>query len=1372
MSTTDNKNNDGKKPDAFRKTSAWARPRAMARDSNVSAWLALAGIICLCLALWTPIAHVFWGIRNRNVDHNESLPRNANCFLAISYEGISPVPDPSGRFIFAQDFRAHIAALKNAGYHAIGLEDVRAFYEDHRPLPPKAILLTFENTRKNTFFEGRAILEDLNWRAVMGVITRRVNSKDRDTILWPYLKSMAMDDRWDLACESSNGVGFIAADSQGLRAPFFATRKWLFNESRFESVDEFKERIDADHAAAIRDFESKLHQKPIAFFFPLGNYGQFEQGGRTLRDANLDSVSKFYKLGFILNNQALNEATTDHRRLNRMSIPPSMTPEALVATLNNAWPFESADGFGVKPVNISRWNADWGLIEKETDAFTLRASHASDQRLSDYGSSTGARAWLAGSSQFTDGTFDCNFELIRGEFHAYFRYQSDDSWVKVALDESGRITVGQAIPGSEPEILANAAINSETDFRSSHNLFVTIRRDTVYVRFDGKSLFGGPVRLRTPYGDSVEPGLIGISIQASEPGLAQSHIRETYIRPNLNGVISWPATMSRNATHVMRELTETMFRYSVIAPPWLDVFASSQLSYPDIDSASLRVIADANKSRIFPAITLHAEAAFPNSTKSDIVNQLVDTNADGILIDASDFPADRLPLLKTWIDELDVLLAARKLALAVRFPASKARLDSLSESYPTSNDRLFVDDGNGHPPSVSPEHVLHFVSLPPPPESEENTRTFQISSFDEAETDALPQNESLRRKGYKAYSEGDYASATNFWNQWCSSEPGNAEAWMLYGHALARLPDPEAAVRAYGHSLRLNPGQIDLMVECARLYDTNGKSEKAEEMLDTYARAFPDDPRIAIAQASWLSRHGKRSAGRTILTELISRRSNDIYSRLALHNFLDSPIDRYQNMHALLRLGSGGPTRMLAFGHDIAASEILTMPESSVFFPFIRESAASGPTEAVRKVYSDFLPQSAPVSEDFDATRLSENWDARGTTLAAIAGSYNLQAASDMAEAYLRLRKSELIRDGFIEVHVGESVGAFWLYARRSSQTMIRFGFEDDGYIRIQSWKNGEIRTSDSVSWIRPANDFVMRLEVRGDGALGYIDGRPAFNAPLMIPVDIAYGWWSIAPYSPELGNARARIGRISAGPLSPSIVLLRETDAEKIADALDSLRDNIHSVSALAPVLFEQTPDGSVPLTPLTDSMPIKMFASYHRLRLMPAISLEYYSDINPEAVVRIIDHHSLSGLVLLVRSMPNDEWFEKMESIIEKTSANLIVIQREAPIFSGKPPKHENNVATIREIQRGSVLLQPNETEWRTAIRNADTWNPKAALNSISPQIVLLGAKAEEDPEPEKPKTPPKPLEAQPQEAPEEPAAPSADEPGATEENEVGKQ
>ena len=54
--------------DAFKKTSGWARPRAMARDSNVAAWLALVGFICLCIALWGPLSRVYWKVRNRPIE--------------------------------------------------------------------------------------------------------------------------------------------------------------------------------------------------------------------------------------------------------------------------------------------------------------------------------------------------------------------------------------------------------------------------------------------------------------------------------------------------------------------------------------------------------------------------------------------------------------------------------------------------------------------------------------------------------------------------------------------------------------------------------------------------------------------------------------------------------------------------------------------------------------------------------------------------------------------------------------------------------------------------------------------------------------------------------------------------------------------------------------------------------------------------------------------------------------------------------------------------------------------------------------------------------------------------------------------------------
>ena len=96
-----------------------------------------------------------------------------------------------------------------------------------------------------------------------------------------------------------------------------------------------------------------------------------------------------------------------------------MTPEELLALLNSAWPFKSTEKFGEKPVEISRWVSDWGILDPEEEAFTLRAKPAVDQRFTDADATVGARAWLSGSSQIIDGAFETRFELIRGEFHIY-----------------------------------------------------------------------------------------------------------------------------------------------------------------------------------------------------------------------------------------------------------------------------------------------------------------------------------------------------------------------------------------------------------------------------------------------------------------------------------------------------------------------------------------------------------------------------------------------------------------------------------------------------------------------------------------------------------------------------------------------------------------------------------------------------------------------------------------------------------------------------------------------------------------------------------------------------------------------------------------
>ena len=128
-----------------------------------------------------------------------------------------------------------------------------------------------------------------------------------------------------------------------------------------------------------------------------------------------------------------------------------------------------------------------------------------------------------------------------------------------------------------------------------------------------------------------------------------------------------------------------------------------------------------------------------------------------------------------------------------------------------------------------------------------------------------------------------------------------------------------------------------------------------------------------------------------------------------------------------------------------------------------------------------------------------------------------------------------------------------------------------------------------------------------------------------------------------------------------------------------------------------------------------------------MPSVSLDYYSDVNPDTLIRIITEHHLAGLVLLVRTMPDDVWFEKTTKLLETTSANLIVIQRELPIFSDKPPEQPSQtVTTIREIQRGSLLLQPSEQSWQVNVQPYDLWTPGTDIPSAKPQLIVLGGPA----------------------------------------------
>ena len=422
---------------------------------------------------------------------------------------------------------------------------------------------------------------------------------------------------------------------------------------------------------------------------------------------------------------------------------------------------------------------------------------------------------------------------------------------------------------------------------------------------------------------------------------------------------------------------------------------------------------------------------------------------------------------------------------------------------------------------------------------------------------------------------------------------------------------------------------------------------------------------------------------------------------------------------------------LMWFRRKIEDSGLLTFPESSAAFDFLRRVATDSKNGLVRRNYKTLMPLEHPICENFSESGLSDNWEIFGNNGALIGGEYLLPGLPDPSETNLRLKRSDLFRDGFVEARIGESLGAFWLYARRSTQGMVRFGFDSDGFLRIQAWQNGEPRVLDSVLWVRPKDDLTLRLEIRGDGAIGYVNGKHAFSTPLEIPRALGYGWWGVAASASETGMAQTRIKVLSSGPISPTIVVMdllpavTEADASEPAptrDVLEALRPRAGEVGVIAPVVGQQAADRTLSSPDARSLDGLRVFARYHRLRLMPVVDLGYYNDPEPADVIAYMKKSDLDGLCLRVRRLPEAEWCEKMEKALETLFANVILIQSDKPLAetAGTDAK-----VVLHELQRGSVYLQTGKATWTTQAEKFEKWTASPAgtgRTSAKPMLVVM--------------------------------------------------
>lgn len=190
------------------------------------------------------------------------------------------------------DLAAFLSWLGENAYTTIDSATyARALRGDRAGLPPRPVLLTFDDGRSDAYAGADGLLLDAHAVATMFVITGRPDGLAPGFMSWSDIVDARASGRWDIQLHAANGHSQVAvgnADGGPVTAPFFANR--LFDTHAYPLADAYLEpralwqaRVRDDLARGIGALRMHLGSfEPAAFAVPYGDYGQAQSNDPSL----------------------------------------------------------------------------------------------------------------------------------------------------------------------------------------------------------------------------------------------------------------------------------------------------------------------------------------------------------------------------------------------------------------------------------------------------------------------------------------------------------------------------------------------------------------------------------------------------------------------------------------------------------------------------------------------------------------------------------------------------------------------------------------------------------------------------------------------------------------------------------------------------------------------------------------------------------------------------------------------------------------------------------------------------------------------------------------------------------------------------------
>ena len=250
------------------------------------------------------------------------LPPDRSAVPVLLYHGIGAPSDfanaTDAEFgVNAYDFAKQMTMIKHAGYQTIGLKTFVDFVRGLQvKLPPRPLLLTFDDARADSWTGSESILKKLHFTAVMFVDEGRVSACDPEYLTWDELRAMEKTGRWNNQLHAGpNGHTFIqVGSSPDETGAYYAYKK------PGEDFSQWQDRVRSDIEAGQKELEKQIPgYKPLAFALPFGAYGQQGTNDPQIPSDLLGWLSGRYEVVFTQDENALARPGS-HQPLGRIQV--------------------------------------------------------------------------------------------------------------------------------------------------------------------------------------------------------------------------------------------------------------------------------------------------------------------------------------------------------------------------------------------------------------------------------------------------------------------------------------------------------------------------------------------------------------------------------------------------------------------------------------------------------------------------------------------------------------------------------------------------------------------------------------------------------------------------------------------------------------------------------------------------------------------------------------------------------------------------------------------------------------------------------------------------------------------------------------------